>query len=137
MAKVLVTVMDKAKKNERDVKQVIVMRKDLKMRRGKENVQAAHASMGWLATRVRDAVTMLSAAEAQWLNGGTKKICVQVESEEELIKIFTEAQKAKLMVHLVTDAGLTEFAGPTKTCLAIGPDYAEKIDPVTGDLKTY
>ena len=33
-------------------KQVIVIRRDLKMRRGKEIAQGAHASMLWLADRV-------------------------------------------------------------------------------------
>lgn len=42
------------------------------------------------------------------------------------------------MVHLITDGGLTEFGGvPTRTCLGIGPDYDDRIDPVTGDLELY
>jgi len=41
-------------------------------------------------------------------------------------------------VHLITDGGLTEFGGvPTRTCLGIGPDYDDRIDPVTGDLELY
>jgi len=41
---------------ERDApKQVIVMRRDLGMRRGKEIAQGAHASMIWLALRIREA----------------------------------------------------------------------------------
>ena len=52
--------------------------------------------------------------------------------------IFQAAKEKKLEVHLVTDAGLTEFNGvPTKTCIAIGPNYSEKIDEVTGHLKPY
>jgi PTH2 family peptidyl-tRNA hydrolase len=36
------------------------------------------------------------------------------------------------------DGGLTEFGGvPTRTCLGIGPDYDEHIDPVTADLELY
>ncbi len=36
---------------------------------------------------------------------------------------------------LITDAGRTEFHGePTNTTLAIGPDYSEKIDKITGGL---
>lgn len=123
---------------ERDVKQVIVIRKDLKMRRGKEIAQGAHAAMMWLAERVRDGVAMLSEPEAKWINGSFKKICVKVESEEELLAIFQDAKGKGLMARLVTDAGLTEFKGvPTKTCIAIGPDWADKIDPVTGKLETY
>jgi PTH2 family peptidyl-tRNA hydrolase len=43
-----------------------------------------------------------------------------------------------LVVHLITDRGLTEFGGvPTRTCLAVGPDYDDLIDPVTGGLELY
>jgi peptidyl-tRNA hydrolase len=41
-------------------------------------------------------------------------------------------------VHLITDRGLTELGGvPTRTCLAVGPDYDDLIHPVTGDLDLY
>jgi peptidyl-tRNA hydrolase len=26
---------------------------------------------------------------------------------------------------------------PTRTCLAVGPDYDDLVDPVTGDLELY
>ena len=45
--------------------------------------------------------------------------------------------KDLLAAHLIEDAGLTEFGVPTRTALAIGPDRAETIDPVTRDLKLY
>ena len=64
------------------------------------------------------------------------KITVSVDSEDELIDIYNKAKDAGLTVHLITDSGLTEFHGiPTKTCLAIGPNFSEKIDPITGHLK--
>jgi peptidyl-tRNA hydrolase len=52
-----------------------------------------------------------------------------------LLAIYGEAKKRGLMVHLITDAGLTEFDSPTRTALAIGPDYDGTIDPVTSHLK--
>lgn len=130
--------MGKNANSDRDVKQVIVIRKDLKMRRGKEIVQGSHASSMWLLERIQGGVMMLSQAEAQWVNSGIKKICVHVNSEEELLAILQAAKGVGLMARLVTDAGLTEFKGvPTKTCVAIGPDWADKIDPITGKLETY
>jgi peptidyl-tRNA hydrolase, PTH2 family len=64
------------------------------------------------------------------------KICVRVDSESELLEIARKAEDAGLTVHVITDAGHTEFGGvPTKTCLAIGPDEDEKIDAITGHLK--
>jgi PTH2 family peptidyl-tRNA hydrolase len=68
--------------------------------------------------------------------GNFKKITVSVGSEGELLDILEKAQQAKLDVHLCVDSGLTEFNGvPTKTCLAIGPDYSDVIDQITGALK--
>lgn len=130
------------------VKQVIVMRKDLKMRRGKEIAQGSHASIAFLTRRMEEPFRVnehtygsemwLSLEEKEWLEGSFTKVCLQVDSEEALLEVDRRARDAGLEVHLVTDAGLTEFGGvPTRTCLAIGPDLAEKIDAVTGDLKLY
>jgi PTH2 family peptidyl-tRNA hydrolase len=119
-----------------DPKQVIVMRRDLGMRRGKEIAQGAHASMIWLATRIRQRRYGFSEAERQWLAGAFTKVCVRVDSEEELLSIVRAAEEAGVTVHLVVDAGRTEFHGvPTPTCCAVGPDFSARIDPITGHLK--
>jgi PTH2 family peptidyl-tRNA hydrolase len=131
-----------------DVKQVIVIRKDLKMRRGKEIAQAAHASMKWLVDRLEYKGRVLGAheyypphftdEEQGWLAGSFTKVCLQVNSEEELVQVLADAFRAGLNVRLIVDNGTTEFSGvPTKTCLAIGPHTSEKIDPITSHLKLY
>src|ERR1700722_7621932 len=126
------------------IKQVIVIRKDLKMRRGKECAQAAHASMAFITRRLSfpgggpEARALFSPPEVIWLTTRLRKVTLQVDSEEELLDVFQRAETAGLVVHLITDAGLTEFGGePTRTCLAIGPDYDSEIDAVTGDLRLY
>ncbi len=117
-------------------KQVIVMRRDLGMRRGKEIAQGAHASMIWLALRIRQAGFRFTEAESQWLGGAFTKVCVRVDSEEELMGVVRSAIEAGVTVHVVIDAGRTEFHGvPTPTCCAVGPDFPERIDPITGHLK--
>jgi PTH2 family peptidyl-tRNA hydrolase len=130
----------------RPTKQVIVIRRDLRMRRGKEIAQGAHAASAWLADRVmqdiwpNEDVAHLSVTTAQqsWLQSSFRKVTVKVNSEEELIAVYAKALDAGLEVHLITDRGLTEFGGvPTRTCLAVGPDYDDLIDPVTGDLELY
>ena len=130
----------------RPTKQVIVIRRDLRMRRGKEIAQGAHAATAWLAELVIQQLApdrtadhpQLSAAERTWLETSFRKVTVKVGSEEELMSVYRQALEAGLLVHLVTDRGLTEFGGvPTRTCLAIGPDYDDLIDPVTGDLELY
>jgi len=74
--------------------------------------------------------------QTYWFEGLFTKICLQCSSEEELLKLYDEAKAAGLTVHLITDSGLTEFAGvPTKTCIAIGPNEAEDIDKITKHLK--
>lgn len=121
-------------------KQVIVIRKDLKMRRGKEIAQGSHASMAFLTRQLdgnNDKVKISDEAR-EWMENSFTKICLQIEGEKELMEIFQAAKEKKLEVHLVTDAGLTEFNGvPTNTCIAIGPNYSDKIDEVTGHLKPY
>lgn len=124
------------------MKQVIVIRKDLKMRRGKEIAQACHASMSFMSRRLansaREGHIYLTEVQWEWLESSFKKVCLQVASEQELLDIEAKAQGAGLECHLVTDSGLTEFAGvPTRTCLAIGPDEESRIDAVTGSLKLY
>lgn len=122
------------------VKQVIVMRKDLNMRRGKEIAQGCHASIAFMSRQLQGGRTTISLSDEakEWIETGFTKICVRVDSEEELLAIKAKAECDGLEVHLVVDAGLTEFDGVlTKTCLAIGPDRTEKIDAVTGGLKLY
>lgn len=140
--------------NEDKIKQVIVMRtqyKDrngnpMKIRTGKLIAQGAHASIAFLTNKIRKYEEekfnnesnrfSLDDVQSEWVEGAFTKICLQVQTEEELDKIYEDARKAGLEVHLITDSGLTEFHGvPTKTCLAIGPDYSSKIDPITNHLK--
>jgi PTH2 family peptidyl-tRNA hydrolase len=124
-------------------KQVIVMRNDLNMRKGKMIAQGSHAAMMFLvesllaASHDPSGSFRLDANAWQWLaSGRMSKICVRVDSEAELLEVAAKAEAAGLTVHVITDAGLTEFGGvPTRTCAAIGPAEASRIDPITGHLK--
>lgn len=123
-------------------KQVIVVRKDLNMRMGKVAAQSAHASMGALlnySNRMYEGqlcINVESQPVREWLEGRFTKVCVYVNSEAELFEIYQKAIDAKVNAKIIQDAGLTEFKGiPTYTCLALGPDYPENIDPLTGHLK--
>ncbi len=118
-------------------KQVIVMRTDTnpKMRKGKMVAQGSHASCSFLSKKIMSG-EKLSPVEEHWLKNSFRKICLGVDSEEELVRIHSVATAAGLECHLITDNGATEFNGvPTKTCLAIGPDLDERIDPITQHLK--
>lgn len=126
------------------VKQVILIRRDLKMRRGKEVAQGSHASMAFLMGPLREqlgAASMtlnLDAPTRQWIEVGMAKICLRVESEEQLLACHQAALAAGLKSHLIRDSGRTEFGGvPTLTACAIGPDDGERIDAITGELTLY
>ena len=129
------------------LKHVILIRKDLKMRRGKEIAQGAHAAMAFLTTPIRQALNTAGAApvtltlspqEQAWLLQGSAKVCLRVNSEEELLAYHQQAQLAGLRSYLITDSGRTEFAGvPTLTACAIGPDEVTRIDQITGELVPY
>ncbi len=129
-----------------EVKQVIVIRRDLRMRRGKEIAQGAHASSAWIVSAVAEsvdpatgrAVVVLDPVARVWVTSSWRKVALQVRSEQELLELHVAAQARGLRSHLVRDSGRTEFAGvPTVTALAIGPDLAAAIDEITGDLALY
>lgn len=120
-------------------KQVLVLRKDLNMRKGKMVAQGAHASLGailGLKQRVGNTLVIpLDERTEPWLCGRFKKICVSVGSEAELLALHDKAKAAGLVCALIQDAGLTEFGGvPTYTALAVGPDAEDKVDSITGGL---
>jgi PTH2 family peptidyl-tRNA hydrolase len=129
------------------IKQVILIRRDLKMRRGKEIAQGSHASMDFLIEPIRaqlrasatGAIQLaLTAEEADWAAHGMAKVCLQVASEEELLSMHQKALDAGLKSYLIRDSGRTEFGGvPTFTACAIGPHSATRIDAVTGTLSLY
>lgn len=138
------------------VKQVIVMRADLGMRKGKMIAQGAHASLKVFFDRGvlgRDEnrypedsqknltenifkIQGLTPDMVTWIEGSFAKVCVRADSEEELLELYRKAQKAGFPCALITDAGRTEFGGvPTNTCIAIGPAKSESVDLITGHLK--
>lgn len=126
----------------KEVKQVIVIRRDLKMRRGKEISQGAHAAMIFLGNVIRrlneSGNLPLTEAEALWLAGAFTKITVYVNSEAELVELYDKALALGITANIVTDVGKTEFNSiPTKTALAVGPGWSDTIDLVTGHLPLY
>lgn len=111
-------------------KQVILIRQDLKLPKGKACAQSSHAS-------VEAVLKSDSELVQKWRKSGMAKIVLKVENEEELIRYFQQAKDNSLITSLITDAGRTVIAPGTKTAVAIGPDIEEKIDEITGNLKMY
>ncbi len=115
---------------EGKLKQIIVLRTDLKMRRGKEIAQGSHASMaGYLGNR-RDPFMRM------WLDGAFAKIAVGIDSEEELLELHEKARSLGIATSLIQDHGRTEFKGvPTYTAITVGPGNPEQVASLTGHLK--
>ncbi len=130
------------------VKQILVIRRDLKCRRGKEIAQGSHASMAFILSRLlsvqaadgmRDTFLIkLSPAEIEWIQGNYRKVVCQLDTAEQLLDLYELARLSDIQAHLVYDEGATEFHGArTLTALAIGPDYSDRIDPITSGLVLY
>ncbi|MFX1474542.1 MAG: peptidyl-tRNA hydrolase Pth2 [Promethearchaeota archaeon] len=113
-----------------DYKQVLVIRTDLKMSRGKIGVQAAHAAV----SAAEEARRHHSSWWRRWLNEGQKKVAVKVASKEELLAIREKAAKLGLPCIVIRDRGLTEIKPGTLTALGIGPAPNADVDKVTSDL---
>lgn len=136
-------------------KMMIVMRRDLKMRKGKIAAQAGHACINAILlalnkeNRMNDFVMdgenlflktndKRSSPLSDWFKYGCAKVCVYVDSEDALLEIEHRAKEKGIIVSVITDAGLTEFHGiPTKTCLAFEPLTSEIVDEFTGNLSLY
>ncbi|MBI2548986.1 peptidyl-tRNA hydrolase [Candidatus Woesearchaeota archaeon] len=109
-------------------KQVILVRHDLKLPKGKLSAQVAHASLEAALRSDKDVVK-------KWRAQGMKKIVLRVENEQELLAYHQKADQAGFTRALITDAGHTVVEPGTTTCLGIGPDEEANIDKLTGHLK--
>jgi PTH2 family peptidyl-tRNA hydrolase len=136
------------------IKQVIVLRKDLrnknghKVHTGKLVSQGAHASMKVITDCIDwsdyymggNCIAVFKPTDEMWLwlkRQPFTKITLAVNSREELLKIYEIAKKQNLPCSLITDNALTEFSEPTDTCIAIGPANSEDIDKITGHLSLF
>ena len=113
-----------------EIKQVIVVRTDLDMGKGKIAAQVGHACVLG-AEHVRKSN---SSWFMKWWNG-QEKVVVKVSSLKELEKIRAGAIELALPWSEVTDAGHTQIAPGTTTCISLGPAPEDLIDKITGDLK--
>lgn len=112
---------------ERYLKQVIILRKDLGLRKGKMIAQGCHASRG--AAKLADEQNV-----SNWERKGETKIVVGINGEENLLDLYKEMNSAGLPTKLVRDHGHTEIEEGTMTAVGVGPSQNEKIDEFTSNL---
>ena len=109
-------------------KQVIIIRKDLEMRKGKFVAQGAHAARG-------AAINANHKIVSSWERQGETKIVVGINSKENLLSLYNKGRSDGLPCKIVRDAARTEFDEEKLTAVAIGPAKVDKIDKHTGNLK--
>lgn len=109
-------------------KQVIILRKDIGMGRGKMVAHGAHAAIGAMG-RSDDAII------EKWELEGSKKVVLKVNNLKELKDVENKLKKVKMNYFLVKDAGLTQLKSGTVTALGIGPVKEKEVDKITGKLK--
>jgi len=110
-----------------EYKQVIIVRDELKMPKGKLAAQVSHAALDAALKTKREILD-------EWHDAGGKKVVLKVTTEKELLQYFQHAKEMGLTAVLIIDAGRTFLTPGTKTCVGIGPDKAYKINIVTGNL---
>ena len=115
------------------IKQVILVRKDLKMGAGKVAAQAAHASVLSYLNVLKKQPDIIK----EWVLSGQTKIVLKLKDAAEAENIKKKLSAAKIPFAVVTDAGRTQVAPGTETAIGIGPYYADKLDAITGDLPLF
>lgn len=111
-------------------KMVIVMRTDLDMSTGKMIAQACHAAVACSEESKR----VQTKHWRRWRDEGAKKVALHVDSFEELEELAEKAESLDITYVLIQDAGHTEVAPGTTTCIGIGPHQEQFIDKVTGNI---
>ena len=111
-------------------KLVCIVNQSLKMGKGKIAAQVGHACVLG-AEHVRK-------SHPEWYEqwwGGQEKVVVKVSGIKDLQEVKRHAIDLNLPWSEVTDAGHTQIAPGTTTCISIGPAPENLIDKVTGNLK--
>ncbi len=115
-----------------EIKQVIVIRTDIKMGKGKLAVQVAHAAVE-AVFRCMESERCREWLEV-WRKSSQKKIVVKVESLSKLLELKDRAEELSIPYALITDAGLTQLPPGTVTGLGLGPAPSALLDSITGSL---
>lgn len=119
---------------EEQVKQVIVVRNDLPIKKAKLISQIVKASLKFIlenntSSRNDKLFVELTQAEAEWtLDENNKLIILSVDSEDKLNDLIFKANLRGVEVHFIADDN-------NLICAAFGPDKIDVINDITGNLK--
>lgn len=131
------------------LKQVIVVRRDLKLKRASIAALVAKASAEFFLDNNESShgdklMVNLTPQESEWLTSGSTRIVLGVTSENALKSLMFKAELAGLSCYPVsTNSSTSREEGDLgdlieeTLCAAIGPDDSDKIDQITGNLKLF
>jgi len=101
----------------------VVLRKDIHMGKGKFSAQAAHA-----------VVSLIPQTNIQWDFDEQPIEIWTVRGEENLVGIYSKAQKMNVNCTLIRDAGKTQIAPGSKTAVGLGPINEAIFDILMNDF---
>lgn len=117
--------------NSNMYKQIIVIRADLGMGKGKIAAQSSHASLSTYEKVQKENPEVASL----WKSVGQMKVVLKVQNESELLDYYNMAKRAGIPCELIRDAGHTQIDPGTITCFAAGPWKEKELDKIFGNLK--
>lgn len=125
-----------------NIKQAIIFRKDIKIRRGKLASLASLASAKFIienneADRNDELFVKLSQEEVQWIKESSPKVILGIDTAIELTDLAFRAELLGINVYSVFDEKLTKAdRNSYPICVALGPDDEELINQITNHLKS-
>jgi len=122
------------------LKQVILVRQDLKMKKSQVASLVAKASTEFFlvndeSERGDTLSVRLTPEETDWINSGSIRVVLGVGSETTLRSLAFKAELAGLQCYPVNGKIFEEEGRVETLCVAIGPDESRKIDEITKNLK--
>jgi|688.fasta_scaffold684913_1 peptidyl-tRNA hydrolase len=126
----------------KNVKQAIIVRKDLKLHKSKLAGFASQASMKFLidnneAARGDELIVKLSQEEVQWIEESFPKSILGVDSHDALVDVIFRAELLGLNTYSVFEEKSSKpDENAQLVCAALGPDDEDLINQITGHLKS-
>ena len=124
----------------KNVKQVIVVRKDLRMRKSKVASLTSQVATKFLtenneAVRNDELYVKLSREEVTWLHNSSAPIILGINSQDELNDLILKAEFLGINVYAITGSLAKPDSDTSILCASFGPDEEELINKITGNLK--
>ena len=115
----------------KEIKQIIVIRTDLKMGKGKLVAQGAHASVQSTLNAIKNHKNYFD----RWQRTGCKKVVCKANTKDKLEEVYEFSELKQIPCSIIIDAGRTQIPSGTITAVAVGPGPSSVINEFTSDLK--